>query len=248
MSLDFDRSPDGEPLPPATRQPVPVQQAPATTDQESTLSPSFTPKHAAGEPADDELAAHKVADDEVADEPADDELPDDVLPAAEPVLAEPAAAAAEPVAAEPVAAEAGPAGATASEATVYHPSAAPAWDAAAGLDGPLLSDTDELQASWQRIQGAFIDDPREAVADAAGLVEHTGQLLAGALRQRQQQLRAMWDRDGMPDGVDYADSGSPSGTVSSGADRRAADGGADTEQLRLLIRRYRDLFNQLCRP
>jgi len=237
MSLDFDRSPDGEPLPPATRQPVPVQQAPATTDQESTLSPSFTPKHAAGEPADDDLADHEVADDEL----ADDELPDDVLPAAEPVPAEPAAAD------EPVAAKAGPAGATASEAA-YHSSAAPAWDAAAGLDGPLLSDTDELQASWQRIQGAFIDDPREAVADAAGLVEHTGQLLAGALRQRQRQLRALWDRDGMPDGVDYADSGSPAGTVSSDAGRRAADGGADTEQLRLLIRRYRDLFNQLCRP
>jgi hypothetical protein len=257
MSLDFDRSPDGEPLPPATRQPVPVQQAPATTDQEGTLSPSFTPKDAAGEPvtgepepdalepgpADDELADHEVADDELAhDELADDELPDDVLPAAEPVLAEPA------VADEPVAAEAVPAGATASEATAYHSSAAPAWDAAADLDGPLLSDTDELHASWQRIQGAFIDDPREAVADAAGLVEHTGQLLAGALRQRQQQLRALWDRDGMPDGVDYADSGSPAGTVSSGADRPAADGGADTEQLRLLIRRYRDLFNQLCRP
>ena len=238
MSLDFDRSPDGEPLPPATRQPVPVQQAPATTDQESTLSPSFTPKHAASEPADDDLADHEVADYEL----ADDELPDDVLPAAEPVPAEPAAAD------EPVAAKAGPAGATASEATAYHSSAAPTWDAAAGLDGPLLSDTDELQASWQRIQGAFIDDPREAVADAAGLVEHTGQLLAGALRQRQRQLRALWDRDGMPDGVDYADSGSPGGTVSSGADRRAADGGADTEQLRLLIRRYRDLFNQLCRP
>jgi hypothetical protein len=215
MSLDFDRSPDGEPLPPATRQPVPVQQAPATADQEGTLSPSFTPKHAAGEPADDELA--------------DDGLPDDVLPAAEPVLAEPAAA-------------------TASEATAYHSSMAPAWDAAAGLDGPLLSDTDELQASWQRIQGAFIDDPREAVADAAGLVEHVGQLLAGALRQRQQQLRALWDRDGMPDGVDYADSGSPAGTVSSGADRPATDGGPDTEQLRLLIRRYRALFNELCRP
>jgi hypothetical protein len=238
MSLDFDRSPDGEPLPPAGQAPVPAQQAPATADEERTLSPSFTPKHAAGEPADDELAGHEVADDEL----ADDELPDDMLPAAEPVLAEPAAAD------EPVAAEAVPAAATASAATAYHSSVAPAWDAAAGLDGPLLSDTDELHASWQRIQGAFIDDPREAVADAAGLIEHVGQLLAGALRQRQQQLRAMWDRDGMPDGVDYADSGSPAGTVSSGADRPAADGGPDTEQLRLLIRRYRALFNELCRP
>ena len=238
MSLDFDRSPDGEPLPPATQQPVPVQQAPATADEERTLSPSFTPKHAAGEPADDELADHEVADDELADdELADDELPDDMLPPAEPVLADPAEAD------EPV-----PVAATASEATAYHSSVAPAWDAAAGLDGPLLTDTDELHASWQRVQGAFIDDPREAVADAAGLVEHVGQLLAGALRQRQQQLRAMWDSDGMPDGVDYADSGSPAGTVSSGADRPAADGGPDTEQLRLLIRRYRALFDELCRP
>ena len=261
MSLDFDRSPDGEPLPPATQQPVPVQQAPATTDQESPAAPSFTPKHAAGEPepdayepdayepgpaageptasrpvvsgsvvnepvtagpADDELTDHELAE----DEPPGDELPDDVLPAAEAV----------------------PAAATASKATAYHSSVAPAWDAADGLDGPLLSDTDELHASWQRIQGAFIDDPREAVTDAAGLIEHVGQLLAGALRLRQQQLRALWDRDGMPDGVDYADSGSPAGTVSSGADRPAADGGPDTEQLRLLIRRYRALFNELCRP
>jgi hypothetical protein len=204
MSLDFDRSPDGEPIPPATQQPVPVHQAPATTDQESPAAPSFTPKHAAGEPEPDACEPG----------PAAGELPDDVLPAAEPVPAEPAAA---------------------------------------GLDGPLLSDTDELHASWQRIQGAFIDDPREAVADAAGLIEHVGQLLAGALRLRQRQLRALWDRDGMPDGVDYADSGSPAGTVSSGTvfsgeDRPAADGGPDTEQLRLLIRRYRALFNELCRP
>jgi hypothetical protein len=246
MSLDFDRSPDGEPRPPAGQAPVPAQQAPATADQESALSPSFTPKHAAGEPgpdayepgpADDELADHELADDEL----ADDELPDDVLPPAGPVLAEPADDD------EPVAAEAVPAAATAAGATAYHSSVAPAWDAAAGLDGPLLSDTDELHASWQRIQGAFIDDPREAVADAAGLVEHLGQELASALRQRQQQLRALWDSDGMPDGTDYADSGSPAGTLSS-EDRLAAGGGPDTEQLRLVIRRYRALFNELCRP
>ena len=55
MSLDFDRSPDGEPTTPAAQQPVPAQQAPATTDQEPLAAPSFTPKHAAGEPIDDEL-------------------------------------------------------------------------------------------------------------------------------------------------------------------------------------------------
>ena len=55
MSLDFDRSPDGEPTTPAAQPPVPAQQAPATTDQEHPAAPSFTPKHAAGEPMDDEL-------------------------------------------------------------------------------------------------------------------------------------------------------------------------------------------------
>jgi hypothetical protein len=215
MSLDFDRSPDGEPLPPAGQAQVPAQRAPATTDQQRTVSPSFTPKHAAGEQA--------------GDEPAGDEPRDDVPAAAEPVLAEPAGAA------EPGSGPAVPAAATVGRA-------------AASLDGPLLSDTDEMHASWQRIQVAFIDDPREAVADAAGLVEQTGQALVTALRQRQQQLRAMWDRDDVPDGVDYADSGSPAGTVFSDGARLAADGGPDTEQLRLLIRRYRALFNELCRP
>ena len=322
MSLDFDRFPDGEP---AGQAQVPAQQAPATTEQEPTASPSFTPKHAAGEPAGDELAGDEptvpgpapdgepVAGEPVAGEPvtgepepagygresaayeptaarpvvpgsvvgdpgtagpadgeladheiADDELADGGPAAAEPVLADPAEAD------EPVAAGAAPAAAAASEATAYQSSAAPAWDAegagavgdvagagpgrevgttsAASLDGPLLGDTDELQASWQRIQVAFIDNPREAVADAAGLVDQMGQMLVSALRQRQQQLRAMWDRNGTPDGVDYADSGSPTDTVSPGRDRLAADGGTDTEQLRLLIRQYRALFNELCRP
>ena len=223
MSLDFDRSPDGEPLPPAGQARVPAQQAPATADQERTVSPSFTPRHAAGEPADDELAGDEptaqrpvvagsvISEPETAG-PADHELADQGPAAAEPVLADPAEAD------EP------------------------------DLDGPLLGDTDEMHASWQRIQVAFIDDPREAVADAAGLVEQMGQTLVSALRQRQQQLRALWDRDGMPDGVDYADSGSPEGTVSSHGDRPAAGGGPDTEQLRLVIRRYRALFNELCRP
>lgn len=123
-----------------------------------------------------------------------------------------------------------------------------AAESAAGLDGPLLSDADELRTSWQRIQAAFVDDPREAVADAAGLVEHTAQALAGALRLRQRQLRARWDRDGMPDGVEYADSGGAAPRAASpDGDRQAAADGPDTEQLRLLIQRYRVLFNSLCR-
>ena len=340
MSLDFDRSPDGEPTTPAAQQPVPVQQSPATTDQEPPAAPSFTPKHAAGEPIDDELTgdeptvsgsaiaepaagepeADELADDEPvasssapSDEPepgpgpaaneatasgrvesgsvtgehepaelADDEpvtsgsvtdeyepaeLADDEPAAAgstasEYVLAEPEPES-EPAADEPAAAAPVPAGATASGATALHSTAAPAWDAqtadgaatghkagiepVADLDGPLLSDADELRTSWPRIQAAFVDDPREAVADAAGLVEHAAQALTSALRQRQRQLRAVWDRDGMPDGTEYADSGGTApGAVAPDGDRQAADG-PDTEQLRLLIQRYRRLFDQLSR-
>jgi hypothetical protein len=322
MSLDFDRSPDGEPTTPAAQQPVPVQQSPATTDQEPPAAPSFTPKHAAGEPVDDELTgdeptvsgsaiaepaagepeADELADDEpvasgsaLSDEPAAEpesrptayeptasgrvasgsvtgdhepaELADDEPAAAgsaapEYVLAEPEPES-EPAADEPAAAEPVPADATASGATAYHASAAPAWDAqtadgaAAGhkagiepvadLDGPLLTDADELRTSWPRIQAAFVDDPREAVADAAGLVEHAAQALTSALRQRQRQLRAVWDRDGMPDGTEYADSGGIApGAAAPDGDRQAADG-PDTEQLRLLIQRYRRLFDQLSR-
>ena len=322
MSLDFDRSPDGEPTTPAAQQPVPAQQAPATTDQEPLAAPSFTPKHAAGEPIDDELTgdeptasgsalaepaagepeADELADDEpvasgsapsdepaaepeswpTADEPtasgsvasgsvtgdhepaelADDEPAAAGSAASEYVLAEPEPES-EPAADEPAAAEPAAADATASGATAYHASAAPAWDAqtadgaatghkagiepVADLDGPLLSDADELRTSWPRIQAAFVDDPREAVADAAGLVEHAAQALTSALRQRQRQLRAVWDRDGMPDGTQYADSGGTApGAAAPDGDRQAADG-PDTEQLRLLIQRYRRLFDQLSR-
>lgn len=212
MSLDFDRSPDGEPS---------AQRAPATTEGAEPPAPSFTPA--------------------------------------------PGRAGSEPAAGEP----------TPAELTAYDSSVAPAWDAQrdgvaddagaeaatdrpagraadieppADLDGPLLADADDLRASWQRIQAAFVDDPREAVTDAAGLVEHTAQALAGALRQRQRLLRAMWDRDGMPDGVEYADSGGSVAGASSADGQGPAAGGLDTEQLRLLIQRYRVLFNQLARP
>jgi hypothetical protein len=211
------------------------------------------------EPTGDEpTASGSVIDDHEPAELADDEpvTAGSATPEPEP---EPELAVAEPAAAKPAVADA-----TASEATAYRASAAPAWDAraaddaatghTAGIkssadpDGPLLSDADELRSSWPRIQAAFVDDPREAVADAAGLVEHAAQALTSALRQRQRQLRAMWDRDGMPDGVEYADSGGTApGAAAPDGDRQAAADGPDTEQLRLLIQRYRRLFDQLSR-
>jgi hypothetical protein len=92
---------------------------------------------------------------------------------------------------------------------------------------PLLADTAGLRANWQRVQSGFVDDPTAAVGDAADLVEHTVQALVGALRQRQRQLRTMWERE--------------AGSAASG-------GQPDTEHLRVMMQRYRALFNQICRP
>ena len=89
----------------------------------------------------------------------------------------------------------------------------------AEADGPLLPDAADLRANWQRLQSAFVDDPRESVVQAADLVDHAAQALVGALQQRQRQLRDMWDDEGE----------SP-----------------DTEQLRLAIKRYRAVFDQIC--
>jgi hypothetical protein len=125
------------------------------------------------------------------------------------------------------------------------PAADPAWadgdrmrarplSTAAGLDEPLLADADGFRARWQRAQAGFIDDPKEAVGDAADLIEQTAQALVGALRQRQRELRVLWERGLAKD--------------TAPADGTAAASGADTEHLRLMMQRYRALFNQLCRP
>jgi hypothetical protein len=119
----------------------------------------------------------------------------------------------------------------------------------------LMGDAAGLRARWQRVQASFVDDPRSAVGDAANLVDQTAQALVVALRQRQRQLRGMWDRDAAPE--DSAPEGSvpegsvPDGSVPEGGIANGgvtADAGLDTEQLRQLMQRYRSLFNQLCRP
>jgi hypothetical protein len=111
--------------------------------------------------------------------------------------------------------------------------------APAAMDEPLLGDAAMVRARWQRVQAGFVDDPKEAVGDAADLIEQTAQALVGALRQRQRQLRVLWESG-------PADDTAPAGGEAAGGE--AAASGADTEHLRLMMQRYRALFNQLCRP
>jgi hypothetical protein len=112
--------------------------------------------------------------------------------------------------------------------------------AAADLDEPLLRDADGLRARWQRAQAGFVDNPQEAVGEAADLIEQTAQAMVGALRQRQRQLRVMWE-SGPAGGPVPGDSASKDGASSSAAR------GQDTEHLRQMMRHYRALFDQLCR-
>lgn len=94
------------------------------------------------------------------------------------------------------------------------------------LDGPLLPDAAQLRGNWQQAQASFVDDPRGSVAEAAALVDHAAQALAGALQQRQRRLRDSWDTaDGATDGTPL-----------------------DTEELRVAMQRYRTMFNYICRP
>ena len=111
---------------------------------------------------------------------------------------------------------------------------APAPDAAAAaaIDEPLLGDVAALRARWQRVQASFVDGPQEAVGDAADLIEQTAQALVGALRQQQRQLRMMWESRAKP----------------ASSDDGPAPSEPDTEHLRLMMQRYRALFNQLCHP
>ena len=120
-------------------------------------------------------------------------------------------------------------------------------EAAGDLDRPLLPHVAGLRASWRHIQFGFVDDPQKTVEDAADLVEHTAQALAAALQQRHRLLRSLWDSNRPLD-----DLGSPPASVPPQAQpagrSRPADNTLDTEDLRLLMQRYRTMFNEICRP
>ena len=82
--------------------------------------------------------------------------------------------------------------------------------------GPLLTDTEELAASWSRVKAGFVDNPRGSVAQAANLIEDAAETLVAALRARQDRMRDSWDRDGR-----------------------------DTESLRQALLTYQALFNRI---
>jgi hypothetical protein len=90
----------------------------------------------------------------------------------------------------------------------------------AGTDHEALFPSDQsarFTSRWQELQTSFVDQPREAVAEADALVADLMQRLAASFSQERERLEAQWDR-----GDDVS-----------------------TEDLRIALTRYRSFFDRL---
>jgi hypothetical protein len=85
--------------------------------------------------------------------------------------------------------------------------------------GPLFpaDEVSNLRARWDAVQVGFVDEPRQAVADADQLIAATMKRLAEMFAQEREKLEHQWDR-----GNDVS-----------------------TEDLRVALRRYRAFFSRL---
>jgi hypothetical protein len=84
---------------------------------------------------------------------------------------------------------------------------------------PLLSDEDsgDFRMRWERIQTAFVDDPRRSTEQADALVAEVMQRLAQMFNDKRSDLEARWEQ---------------------GSD-------VSTEDLRVALQRYRSFFERL---
>jgi hypothetical protein len=79
------------------------------------------------------------------------------------------------------------------------------------------SEAQDLRTKWEKIQIAFVDEPRKAVRDADELVAFATKRLADIFAEERSQMERDWDR-----GDDIS-----------------------TEDLRVALRRYRSFFDRL---
>ena len=86
-------------------------------------------------------------------------------------------------------------------------------------DTPLLPDDQgsEFHGRWESIQTTFVDDPRDAVENADALVAELMQRLADGFARERERLEGQWSR-----GEDVS-----------------------TEDLRVVLQRYRSFFRRL---
>jgi hypothetical protein len=101
---------------------------------------------------------------------------------------------------------------------VVEPAATTAGDTeSSDVPAVFVEDVEGLRSRWQALQVGFVDDPKAAVGEAADLVGDVVERFTAALEGQRDQLRSAW----------------------------SDDGAADTEHLRLALRRYRDLLDRL---
>ncbi|MFG2170765.1 hypothetical protein ACGFMO_05145 [Streptomyces niveus] len=93
---------------------------------------------------------------------------------------------------------------------------------------------DKLNLRLQEALSTFIDGPRRSVEEAADVLEDAAKRLTAALAERPRALRDSWDPNG--NGSDTSATGT-TGTA----------GNADTEDLRLVLRSYREVTERLLR-
>jgi len=77
--------------------------------------------------------------------------------------------------------------------------------------------SERFTTRWQEIQSSFVDQPRDAVAEADALVADLMQRLAASFSNERERLEAQWDQ-----GDDVS-----------------------TEDLRVALTRYRSFFDRL---
>jgi hypothetical protein len=75
----------------------------------------------------------------------------------------------------------------------------------------------QIDDRWMQIQSEFVDDPRKAVTDAQQLVSGLMQRIIDSFSEERDQLERQW----------------------------AGGNGATTEELRMCLQHYRDLFSRL---
>ncbi len=102
------------------------------------------------------------------------------------------------------------------------PEGAPRWLTTAEAEEqapPLIADTEaqDFRERWERIQAQFVDEPRQAVARADQLLDEVVRRVTDAYARARQDLAQQWNRGEQ----------------------------ADTESLRVALRRYRSLFDRL---
>ena len=90
---------------------------------------------------------------------------------------------------------------------------------AGSADQMLFADGDlsGLRARWTEVQSAFVDDPRDCVQKADGLVADVVDKLTAGFSEARSRLEEQWDRGEQ----------------------------VSTEDLRIALKRYRDFFERL---